>query len=355
MSVVIAAPQAKLHTQAPASTSAAAASTDSAGSTDAPASGIDFASLLLGQLAAGKDLRSVIPADTAPLADDSSSAATEPTPQDPALLLAALGMIPLEPAPKTIEAPRTEKAENTLLAGIGGKEATASLSSMPGDVLATDRKADSGDPASGFALPAALGADDKAAKLAVADLALPKAEALPASSLTDLVPANGAAGVSPHTPTNAVRNDGALKLETPVHDRAWTGDFSQKIVWMASNDKQVAQLTLNPPEMGPIEISLNLNKDGASALFVSHNAEVREAIETALPRLREMLAGAGIELGQANVSAESFRQQAGNDEARQGAPRWMADNAILDGDSAHGVSGQTIIAQRGNGLVDIFA
>jgi len=355
MSVVIAAPPAKLQTQAPpASTSASAASTESAGSSDTLPSGIDFASLLLGQLAARKDLQPVSPADTTTLADD-SSATTEAVPQDPALLLAALGMMPLEPAPKAIEAPRTDKTENTLLAGIGGKDAAASLSKIQEDILASDQKGKSGESSSGFALPAALGVDDKPAKLAVADFTLPKAEALPASAQTDQVPGNGAAGVSPHTSATAMRNDGALKLETPVHDRAWTGDFSQKIVWMASNDKQVAQLTLNPPEMGPIEISLNLTKDGASALFVSHNAEVREAIETALPRLREMLAGAGIELGQANVSAESFRQQAGNDEARQGAPRWMADNAILGGDSAHGVSGQTIIAQRGNGLVDIFA
>ena len=71
-----------------------------------------------------------------------------------------------------------------------------------------------------------------------------------------------------------------------------------KIVWLTANDQKFAQLTLNPPQMGPIEISLNINKDTASAYFISPNAEVREAIETALPRLREMLAGVGIELGQ---------------------------------------------------------
>src|SRR6185369_7835049 len=133
MSVAIAAPQAKLPTQAPASTSAAAsaASTDSAGATDTLPSGIDFASLLLGQLAAGKDLQSAIPADTPSLADDGSGAATEPAPQDPALLLAALGMIPLEPAPKTMAAPQTDKTENMLLVGSGGKEAAASLSKLP--------------------------------------------------------------------------------------------------------------------------------------------------------------------------------------------------------------------------------
>ena len=147
-----------------------------------------------------------------------------------------------------------------------------------------------------------------------------------------------------------------LKLDTPVRDPSWASDFGQKLVWMASHDKQTAQLTINPPDMGPIEISLNINKDSASAFFVSASADVRESIETALPRLREMLASVGIELGQSNVGSESFRQQAGNEEARQGSPRWQADNAILGTDWADTLSPrQTVSGQGGNGLVDTFA
>jgi flagellar hook-length control protein FliK len=107
--------------------------------------------------------------------------------------------------------------------------------------------------------------------------------------------------------------------------------------------------------MGPIEISLNLDKGNASASFVSANAEVRDAIETALPRLREMFASAGIELGQANVSAESFRQQSGNGDGQRSSSRWVADNAILGADSAGLLSARTFSVKHGNGLVDIFA
>ena len=125
---------------------------------------------------------------------------------------------------------------------------------------------------------------------------------------------------------------------------------------MATHDKQVVQLTITPPDMGPIEISLNFNKDSASAFFVSSNAEVRTSIETALPRLKEMLADVGIQLGQSNVGSESFRQPAGNEDTRQGSPRWIADNAILGKDSLVTLPpGRAITAQRGNGLVDTFA
>lgn len=147
----------------------------------------------------------------------------------------------------------------------------------------------------------------------------------------------------------------ALKVETPLRSHAWSEDFSQKVVWMTSNDKQAAQITINPPDMGPIEISLNLTKDNASAFFVSQNAEVRASIETALPRLKEMLANVGIELGQSNVSSQSSQQQHGNQETRHGSPRWIADNAILGGDSAGKLVAHTTTAASGTGLVDLFA
>lgn len=344
MSVVIAAPQVKPIAPAPAN------SADAGSTAETTAPGADFASLLLGQLAAGADLLPAVPESPA-VPIDSNSVLTEPTPQDAASMLAALGALPPEQVPKAATPLPPAKAETS---GIVETPLTPLANTSPLNARdAQDARNES--KVRDFELSALSGSENKPAKLAVADFVLPKGEALSAANLAEEARTNGAAGMAPSAQQPPPARDGILKIETPVRDHAWAGDFSQKIVWLASNDKQFAQLTLNPPQMGPIEISLNLNKDGASALFVSQNADVREAIETALPRLREMFASAGIELGQANVSAESFRHQGGNEEARQGAPRWMADNAILGGDSVRGLSGQAIMIQRGNGMVDTFA
>jgi flagellar hook-length control protein FliK len=48
-----------------------------------------------------------------------------------------------------------------------------------------------------------------------------------------------------------------------------------------------------------------------SATFVSQHADVRQALEAALPRLREMMAENGISLGSATVSADTSQQQGG--------------------------------------------
>lgn len=156
-------------------------------------------------------------------------------------------------------------------------------------------------------------------------------------------------------PAATTQRDAPLTVQTPVRDQTWSSDFAQKVVWLVKNDKQSAQLTLNPPQMGPIEISLNVDKGNASATFISANAEVRDAIETAMPRLREMFASAGIQLGQTNVSSESFRQQSEGSMGNPGRAPSRVDNAILAGDSGSSLTTQAFGGRTANGLVDLFA
>jgi len=201
--------------------------------------------------------------------------------------------------------------------------------------------------------------DGKAAKIAVADFVAqafaqnegkrPEQQLSPASNLATLGPASQA-------PNNAtVAQENSLGLQTALRDPAWATDFGQKLLWFAANDKQLAQLTLNPPQLGAVEITLKIDKDGANAHFVSANADVRGAIETALPRLREMFASAGIDLGQASVGSESFRQQSDGQQDTSQRPRMLADKAILGGGSAGGMPGATAITRHGSSLVDTFA
>nr|USX17299.1 flagellar hook-length control protein FliK [Oxalobacteraceae bacterium OTU3CAMAD1] len=75
-------------------------------------------------------------------------------------------------------------------------------------------------------------------------------------------------------------------------------------------------MELNPPDLGPLQVVLSVNKDQATAAFSSAQPEVRQALEAALPKLREMMSEAGIQLGSATVSAgmsdqnNGFNQQA---------------------------------------------
>jgi flagellar hook-length control protein FliK len=139
-----------------------------------------------------------------------------------------------------------------------------------------------------------------------------------------------------------------LRVVTPVGSRSWDAEFGQKIVLLAGRQESRAELTLAPPHMGRVEITLSVNGDQTSAAFVSASPAAREAIEQALPRLREVLAEAGITLGQASVNAES----AGRDRSGTPAQRHGRDDA---NGIAAGAASSSAPLRRSNGLIDTFA
>lgn len=296
-----------------------------------PVAGGDFAALLFGQLF-GEGISNKAPGLSTLGRDEEAPGEDTSIPTDGSQLLATLGLLTPEVTRadvKTAEAANTGPGAGTTAVTTGGK----------------GQEIRSG---------AATEAEGGTAKIAASSADSLRADAMLANAAKDSVaPTAGSPTHAAHAPAVASSNDGTQAIATPVRDRAWGAEFAQKVVWLASNDKQSAQLTLNPPQMGPIEISLNLNKDTATAVFVSPNAEIRDAIETALPKLREMLAGVGIELGQANVSSESFRQQNTPEEGSGGTNRWRDDTAILAADT--GGSTRSTSKLGGLGLVDTFA
>lgn len=146
-----------------------------------------------------------------------------------------------------------------------------------------------------------------------------------------------------------------LHITTPIGGRQWESAIGNSLVLMTGTQQQRAELVLTPPQLGRIEVSLSMTGDQANAVFVSPNPAVREALENAMPRLREILADAGVTLGQAQVGAESFRQPAGE--------RQNGDNPGRGADSgAFGeIGAMKVVAAIGSpipgsarGLVDVF-
>jgi len=145
-----------------------------------------------------------------------------------------------------------------------------------------------------------------------------------------------------------------VSVEPRVGAPGWDAALGQKVAWLVNQRHQVAEMQLNPPNLGPLEVKITIANDQASALFVSHHAAVRDAIEAALPRLREMLAENGIMLGNAQVSAESFpREQAANGDGRPGSG-WQPE--VHDMEMLGEMGERTgVMRLRTPGSVDIFA
>ena len=156
-------------------------------------------------------------------------------------------------------------------------------------------------------------------------------------------------GVAPNT------QNPQTAISTPLQDKQWSQSFGDRVVWMSKNEQQTAQLSINPPQLGPIHVTLNLSGDQASAIFTSPHAEVRQAIQDAMPQLREMLSSSGISLGQANVGAQLPQQNKEAPSQFANGNRSSGETAILSPDSNSGTTQSGLIIQRGRGLVDLFA
>lgn len=366
------------NTSAPTLTSAASRSADNAV--------LDFAALLFAvaespaapglTIAELPSATAAVPGENAP--GQGAALAATLTPADLATLPALLAAVVL-PTSQTI----VESGNLPLEIQANGKRVAAAPASVP-SWLQSHLTADSGNPAwmpapvaaGSGGQPASLtpglavGLTDAAPRAAIAAATSGRPGVEPAifseaggnTTLTTSLPSDPFSGSvthsgisgQPHATGSANANVPSARVDTPLGDSRWHDDFGQKVVWLAKQEVQSAQISINPPNLGPIEISLKLGPDQATAVFTSPHADVREALEAALPRLREMFSGAGIQLGDAQVNAQS-QQQAGHQ------PRPARDQTISDSGSALLLQpldvnvGNLLRIHSGNGLVDTFA
>ncbi|HED34871.1 MAG TPA: flagellar hook-length control protein FliK [Gammaproteobacteria bacterium] len=145
----------------------------------------------------------------------------------------------------------------------------------------------------------------------------------------------GVAAPVSNSSVNSVTSAIGVNLASPD----WSDQMTQKVSMMLQGGIQKAEIKLNPAHLGPMEIKLSMSDDRASVSFVAQHAPVRDAIEQAMPRLREMLEEQGLNLVDVDVSTQSERyseqqsdQQSGEaDTKQQGADSMQSvDNLQKD-------------------------
>ena len=127
------------------------------------------------------------------------------------------------------------------------------------------------------------------------------------SSKLTPVPEQGA--VNNNVATKAAVTTPVHHVATPVGDTRWGEAVAQRVGIMLGRQEQKIEMTLNPPNLGPMEVRLNLSQEQASVVFTSQNAAVREALAAATPRLTALLADQGIVLTNVQVASDSLQQQ----------------------------------------------
>jgi flagellar hook-length control protein FliK len=138
-------------------------------------------------------------------------------------------------------------------------------------------------------------------------------------------------------------------VTAPAFTPAWQDETVGKLAHVVLTRQERAELKLNPAELGPVAIRVDMQADQASVSIVAASPETRSALEQSLPQLRDLLAGQGITLAQASV------HDGGGQRDAQGwtfAHAGTRDSATTDTTAP---AATTLLLRRPDRLVDLFA
>ena len=91
-----------------------------------------------------------------------------------------------------------------------------------------------------------------------------------------------------------------------------------KVNAMLNINNKEAEIRLDPPELGSMQIRIRSEAEQAQVNFVVQNQQAKEALEQSMPKLKEMLAEQGIQLGESNIQQDSgSSSEQGTDEAQE--------------------------------------
>lgn len=159
------------------------------------------------------------------------------------------------------------------------------------------------------------------------------------------------------TPYNMVKSSEAGQMTTtlnaPVQGAQWADALGEHMLLMTNRQVQTATLRLDPPELGPLEIQIQLRQGDASVAFSAAHDVVRGILEQSMPRLRDIFQEGGINLANYNISEHSFAQQF-SQQNETGQREHSPEQPMLI--QAHDGGAQEVIQlNRNQGLIDFYA
>jgi flagellar hook-length control protein FliK len=134
-----------------------------------------------------------------------------------------------------------------------------------------------------------------------------------------------------------------------LHGDDFADTIGSRLTWMAEQKIGHAHIRINPAELGPVEIRMRLDGERVHADFSSGHAEVRQALESSLPKLREMLATQGFALGQTDVGHHGQSRSSGSQQTSSESLDGIRSTAELE------AVGTTATRVSVRGLLDAYA
>lgn len=176
---------------------------------------------------------------------------------------------------------------------------------------------------------------------------LPGTESPPLASLAAVV---ATAGASPLSATDTQAT--VVPTRADMGGEHFDQEVAEGVQYMLDNKLQSARIRISPQQMGMIEVELRLDGDRVHANFSSAQADVRQALHDSLPRLRELLDGQGLAMGETAVGDHGQH----NGESGSGQEHGpAAHTAAAPHADPNAVQGRTAGTWQRAGLLDAYA
>jgi len=159
-------------------------------------------------------------------------------------------------------------------------------------------------------------------------------------------------------PLNQTRSPvSELMIKTPVMDKQWSAEFNNHIAFMSKSGGGNAIIKLNPAHLGPVEASIRVVNEVATVQIAATHITTREAMDAAIPRLKEMLEEQGFSKVNVDISEKGFSQNSHKSEKSEDGTSSANDELVdeEEGDFSNKESMTVLGKSVSNGVVDYFA
>lgn len=156
----------------------------------------------------------------------------------------------------------------------------------------------------------------------------------------------------PNAATDAPRATPTHTMTYTPDTPEWSNELADRVSIMMKHGPKEASIQMNPPELGRLNIQISTDGDKTTVIFNAQQATTREALEQAMPRLREILNDSGLELAQGEVFDQTASQQEQRFSSSGDADESRNADESLHGDEEH--SEQLAQKVEQIGLVDAY-
>jgi flagellar hook-length control protein FliK len=142
------------------------------------------------------------------------------------------------------------------------------------------------------------------------------------------------------------------RLEFGQDKKEWGGALGARLMTMVADDIQQARIQLDPPELGSLEIKMQISQDQASVQVTAQNVQVKDVLDASAQRLRDAMNAQGIELAEFSVSTNADTEQQSGQQGESGQESFAGTDDWQDSDDSN-INTHEIAAS--NSLLDTFA